>query len=37
MLDGSAGANCQAGVQLLLALLPPFVSNRVAAVLCPSF
>ncbi len=34
--DGSAGANRQAGVHLLLALLPPLVSNLVAAALCPS-
>ncbi len=34
--DGSAGANHQAGVHLLLALLPPLVSNLAAAALCPS-
>ncbi len=34
--DGSAGANHQAGVHCLLALLPPLVSNLVATVLCPS-
>jgi hypothetical protein len=36
MFDGSAGANPQVGVHLLLALLPPLVSNLVAAALCPS-
>ncbi len=36
MFDQSAGANCQAGVHLLLALLPPLVSNLVAVALCPA-
>ncbi len=34
--DRSAGANRQAGVHLLLASLPPLVSNLVAVALCPA-
>ena len=36
MFDQSAGANCQAGVHLLLELLPPLVSDLVAVALCPA-
>ena len=34
--DDPAGARCQVMGQPLLALLPPFVSERMAVALCPS-
>jgi hypothetical protein len=36
MFDQSAGLNRLAGVHLLLASLPPLVSNLVAVALCPA-
>ncbi len=36
MFGGFAGLNRQAGVQVLLVLLLPFVSDRVAVITCPS-